>query len=468
MKLLPYMRELETYPVGLHRAWLLIMATTASLITSFEGQTAPVVPLLLEDLDMSLTVWGVMSASSALAGVISGGLAGPLADRIGRVKLLVPALFLSTTACFCMALAGSTTELFVLRMLQHFAEGFAIATIAPLIRDFTPRVGRAFGLGFFTWGPVGANFLGAALAATTLPLFGNAWESQFVLQGAICFVLSVIITATVRDLTPELRAQIIADRSVAEQVDKVTRPAPDSQPPRALDMVRYPHLWAHCLAISLWLFFYLTITWYGQLILTSEFGMSAADASGVMAAFWVLDLLTLLLIGWLSDRLQLRKPFSLAGTVAATILIFYFASLIGEDVSDLHLMITGSAVGIALAVAYAPWLANYSENAEDVEPRLQGTAFAMYRVSIGTITIVLSLAVPAIVEASGGDWKPWLIVSGLAHAMFIPLMFFFKGPWRRSAAERATQALRHRTLGSLTSERAGIAAEDARLDRTGD
>lgn len=470
MGFLPHTRDLGTYPAGSRRVWLLVAATLANLMCSFEGQTAPVLPLLLSELNMSLTLWGMMSAASALVGAVAGVVAGRWCDKVGRVRILVPAMFITTAACFSIALATSPGELFVFRILQNFSEGFAVATTAPLIRDYSPRMGRAFAYGVWTWGPVGANFMGSAIAATTLPMFDNAWQSQFVLQGSISLVLAVLISLTIRDLSPELRAQIIADAEIAKAAARAAAAHPQGDAPatrpRFRELARYPHIWIHCVAISIWLVFYLTITQYGQVILNSEFGLSPAEASEVMAAFWVLDLLTLLIIGWASDRLQLRKPFSLIGTAAAAILVLYFAGLIGEDVSKTHLMITGALIGIALAVAYGPWMANFSENAEDVEPRLQGTAWGMYRMSTGVIGIALAFIVPAVVEASGNEWRPWLLISGVCQALFIPLMFFFKGSWRRSAAQRATQNLRRRTVAAVESSAAATSDSRTPAGRT--
>jgi len=47
-----YVRQLDEYPTGSRRRRILAMAVLASLICSYEGVIAPVVPLLLEDLHM--------------------------------------------------------------------------------------------------------------------------------------------------------------------------------------------------------------------------------------------------------------------------------------------------------------------------------------------------------------------------------------------------------------------------------
>lgn len=65
---LSYVRELDEYPTGARRMKILTMAVLAVLIGSYEAQIAPVVPLLLKDLDMSLATYGAVSGAAAVAG----------------------------------------------------------------------------------------------------------------------------------------------------------------------------------------------------------------------------------------------------------------------------------------------------------------------------------------------------------------------------------------------------------------
>jgi len=164
-----YVRYLDSYPTGRKRAFLLTMAVLASLITSYEAAIAPVVPLLLEDLQMTLPTYGAISAAAAVAGALSGIIAGRLTDKVGRVKLLVPAMLVTALLCFAMTLVTTPGELLTVRCVLSFVDGIAIACTAPLVRDFSPRMGRATAFGFWTWGPVGANFLSAAIAGDRSP-----------------------------------------------------------------------------------------------------------------------------------------------------------------------------------------------------------------------------------------------------------------------------------------------------------
>ncbi|GAB3904534.1 MFS transporter [Microbispora bryophytorum] len=427
---LSYVRELDEYPTGARRMKILTMAVLAVLIGSYEAQIAPVVPLLLKDLDMSLATYGAVSGAAAVAGALASALGGRLTDRIGRVRLLVPLMLLTAVCCFGMTLVHSPRDLLIARIALAFVDGVAMASTAPLVRDFSPRLGRAQAFGFWTWGPVGANFLAAAVAGWTLPIFDDSWRSQFVIMGCFSLVISIVIAFNIADLSPELRAQIQhTERKAADVVD-LTRPA------RVSSLFVRPNIWAHVVGISLWLVLYITLTLFGQTMLVGALGITTAEASTIMACFWSLNLITLIVAGRVSDRTQLRKPITLVGTVAAVLVTAYLAYILGgEGVSSGMLMIVGALLGGSLGVAYAPWMANYSEDAEDVDPRLQGTAWGLFGFLTKAIAVVGLLVIPHVVEAT--SWQTWLVVSLVCLALFAPAVFLFHGPWRREHAVTA-------------------------------
>ncbi|MGY1727416.1 MFS transporter [Geodermatophilus sp. SYSU D01062] len=422
-----YVRRLDTYPTGRRRRRILAMAVLASLICSFEAQIAPVVPLLLDDLGMSLAAYGGISATAMLAGAVAGLIGGRLTDSVGRVRLLVPLMLLTSLLCVATTLVQTPTQLLVARTVLSFVDGVAIASTAPLVRDFSPRMGRATAFAFWTWGPVGANFLAAAIAGATLAAFDDSWRSQFWLMGGVSLVVSLVIAANIAELSPTLRASILQSEQRALGV------ADDARPARPGDLLRSAAVWAHCLGIACWLVTYLTLALYGQTMLVDTFALTTAQASQVMMLFWVLNLGTLVAAGRLSDRLQLRRPFSLGGTLVAlacgVVLIRLMADPAG--VSWTALMVTGVLLGAGLGVAYGPWMANYSENAEDVDPRLQGTAWGLFSFLSKAMAVVVLLVAPRVVDAA--DWRTWMVVSLGAMALFGVAVLFFRGPWRRPA-----------------------------------
>jgi OPA family glycerol-3-phosphate transporter-like MFS transporter len=446
-----YARELTRYPVGARRMRYLLMAVLASLIVNFEGQIAPVVSLLLDDLDMTLATYGLIGAAAVTVGGVSAAIGGRYADRYGRVVFLVPALFLTALCDFAMVLVHTPTQLLIVRCLLLLVEGAAITTTAGLVRDFSPRLGRATAFGFWTWGPVGASFLAAGIAAVTLPIFGD-WRSQFVIIGIIALACSVLITCFIADLSPELRDRAIlseSDMARPAELPAGAQPAAAGTPPETTVPLPDRRLrssrvfWAHVMGMTLWLVWYWTMQIFGPTILVQAFGLSDSQAAAVIAATWALNLFALLAAGWLSDRLQARKPVMLAGALGGLAGITYLIVLVNAGQAGVgQLIVVNALLGALLAAAYAPWMALFSEDVEDLRPDLQATAWGAYGLAVRLMIVVVLLIAPT-VAAGGTGWARWLVVALICNALFVPAIFLFGGGWRpaRRDRRRTTEAV---------------------------
>lgn len=423
-----YARSLDDYPVGRRRYLLLLMAVVASLVASYEAQISPVLPLMLKSLSMSLTTYGAIAAASVVAGAVAAVIGGPLADRWGRVTLLVPALLLTGLCDLAMTLAQNPGQLLLLRCVLSFIEGFAATTTAGLIRDFSPRLGRATAYGFWTWGPVGANFMAAAIAGLTLPIF-LTWQSQFLIMGSISIVLSLIVAFNIADLSPALRATVVHSEAEGRAAGRKAGPADAG---RVRELLGHGHVWAHLIAISSWLVLYETLVYFGPTLLVQSFHISAARAATVMSFFWTLNLGSLILAGWISDRLQLRKPVSLLGAALGTLAMVYLIVRLGATASTVEIAAIGAVMGMFLGVAYGPWMAMFSENLEDIRPSLQATGWGLYGFAVRVMVVLLVLIAPVVVAATHG-WMVWLIIATVFEAAYMPAILAFRGPWRRAA-----------------------------------
>lgn len=431
---LSWTRELDDYPVGGQRRKFLFMAVLASLVCSYEAAIAPTVPLLLPDLHMDLVTYGLITASALIVGAVAGMVAGPLSDKVGRVRILIPMMALTAVLAFTMVLVNTPTHLTIVRCVLAAVEGMAVTTTAPLVRDYSPRMGRAQAFGFWAWGPVGANFISAGIASLTLPMFNNAWQSQFIIIGVLSLIASVVVAFNIADLSPRLRAEVLETEKV------VIEDAEDAPPPKPSTLIANPMVWAHVVGISAFLLLYLTVTGFGQLIITSTFHRSASEASFIMAMFWILNLTTLFLVGRWSDTLRLRRIFSLVFSVLSLLVMIFFAILVGDPTtSTVTLAITGAVLGGAMGAAYSPWMANYSENSEDLDPRLQGLTWGLFYLVVRLASVALTIIAPIVVKQTG-SWQTWIIVCVVGVAVFIVLMPFYKGPWTRAqlAASPAT------------------------------
>lgn len=394
-------RYLLEYPTGARRRVYLGVVVLAVFISAFEGQLAPVLPLLLKDLGMTPSFYGSITAASLVAGALAGYLGGEMVDRIGRVKILIPFAFISAASCLYMAMAPDIFHFTAARISMNFVEGIAMAGTAPLIRDFTPRTGRAQAYALWTWGPVGANFFAAAIAALTLHLFDYSWRAQIYLMAGVAFLGAIIIALILRDLHPDVRRQI-------RDTEGAARESLSGGAGSRSKLLTSRAFWTHVLAISCLYFFLATMNAYAQLMLVEFFGFSVRMASVVAMGFWVANLGASIFFARLSDRLRVRRGMVIGGGISAVVLLstlvtvmFTWPNTPGFLVLGLFVLIGGS-----LGAVFSPWMASFSETVEEIHPEGHGFAFGFNDVIKNLFILTSVLFAPHIAGSLG--WNSWM------------------------------------------------------------
>jgi len=125
--------------------------------------------LILTNLHMSFTVLRLTLAFGALIGAFGSLFAG-LTDRFGRANLVVFGLFF--TAVFVAFVLPAATDKWTFTIegfVVGFVEGVCLVATPALIRDFSPQVGRATAMGFWTSGPVIGSLIVSVVGTATIP-----------------------------------------------------------------------------------------------------------------------------------------------------------------------------------------------------------------------------------------------------------------------------------------------------------
>jgi hypothetical protein len=131
------------------------------------------------------------------------------------------------------------------------------------------------------------------------------------------------------------------------------------------------------------------------------FNRSTPQANGINV--WLAAFLSggLVLAGFLSDWARVRKPFMLVGAICAMVMLGFLIAQTGDPHTGYYanvLVIVLLAVSISLA--YAPWMANYTEQVEAHNPALTASGLAIWG-WILRITVALSfLVLPYVITTS--------------------------------------------------------------------
>ncbi|MED1793003.1 MFS transporter [Brevibacillus nitrificans] len=437
-----FVRELDAYPTGKRRVFLLFVVILANFVANYESQIAPVLSLILKDIGISNPEYGLIVSLSVVAAAFGALLGGPLSDRYGRTLILVPGLLLTVLCVFGMAFVHSFGSLLFMRLLLNFIEGGFIGATAGLVRDFSPRMGRALSFGFWSYGTSGSNFFAALIAGYTLPYFGT-WQSQFYIAGFLSLIVAVFVLFTIHDLSPRLREKVIESSATVEQVngegvhrerafassiDGSTEREDAMTPLQNLRLaMKQKHIWALAIGCTFFLMLYLTLASYGPLILVQAFGYTPARAAFVSQFFWLFSLVTLIVSGYISDKLQLRKLMSLIGVIGMIVVMGIWIMTIHRPISESSMIFLISLMGGSLGFAYSPWMALYSENLEDIHGGIQASGWAVWSFVLRIYAIISAIPLNLIAVRYG--WDTWLWITMMGAILYIPLLCMGKGPW---------------------------------------
>lgn len=157
------------------------------------GLVIPVLPTLMNELGITGTTIGYLTAAFALAQLIVSPFAGRAADKWGRKIMIVTGLFIFGLSEFLFGIGQEIELLFVSRILGGISAAFIMPAVTAFIADITTTDTRPKALGYmsaaistgFIIGPGIGGFL--AEFGTRVPFFFAG------AMGALAAVLSMIL-----------------------------------------------------------------------------------------------------------------------------------------------------------------------------------------------------------------------------------------------------------------------------------
>jgi hypothetical protein len=138
---------------------------------------------------------------------------------------------------------------------------------------------------------------------------------------------------------------------------------------------------------------------FSVIYLTTVFGFSVKDANGLGNWNWGFNVIAVILIGVISDRLRVRKPFMLLGAGAAVVTTILYLLQAGHHPSYYTLAAILAIGSFFLGVAYAPWMASYTETVEARNPALIATGLAIWGWIIRIVVFAAFLVIPLVINS---------------------------------------------------------------------
>ena len=428
-------RELGSYPANGYRIFLLAVVVLANIVftwTVAAGSAATSV--IFPHFGMTL---GYYADLLVVAGVV-GGLASYISswgDRFGRANMVVYGLIINTVfALFALPLAPNKTWFSVFLCILYLADGAIFVGTPALVRDFSPQMSRGLAMGFWTFGPVAGYFVLSAVARAYLPLnvtFAN-WQELNRIAGYAGIVMFVIALLFLKELSPGLRSQSMAElreRALVEAKARGLDLAAATQ--NRWKQMMHVNTVLSPIAINLFLVIYFTAIGFFVFYLPEFLHFSLSSFNGIQEIYWGVNIVTLVIWGWLSDKLRVRKPFMLLGAVGVIVSIVLLMNA-KPGVSFIDMVLILSLMSCFLSCTYGPWFASFTETLEHYNPALIATGSSLYGFATRLVGVPFGLVFPHIVgsplETLSG-WRTWFYICIGCVVVFVPFIFTMHGRW---------------------------------------
>ena len=361
---------------------------------------------------------------------------GPLADRIGRNKVLATTMILMALGTFAIGCIpdehsiGIVAPLLLLaaRLVQGFSTGGEYGNAMTFIAEYAPDRKRGF-LG--SWLEFG-TFTGYLMGAIIVTVAGAAFSDDQLLSWGwrIPFFVALplgVVGVYLRTRLADTPAFVALEKE-AEEREKAMRTGHEFK--QIVSLWRFLLV---CMGLVLaWNVTNYMLTSYMPTYVTSTVpdkqggGVSSTTSQLLQIAVMVVALVTIPLLGMLSDRIG-RKPIVWVGTVGLVVLAMPMVLLIKAQ--------SGVAIFIGLLIM-ALLLICFSATMPSTLPTLfptevRGGALSIaFNISVSLFAGTTSVVVGALVAVTGDlNWPGYyLIIAGLIGAVSI---WFTQEPNRR-------------------------------------
>ncbi len=426
-----FVHEIDEYPSSGKRTGYLALAVLATIVLYYTYFTQTgVTPQILRYFHMSFAYYVAIVIVSNLLGAFAS-LPASRTDQLGRSNVIIYGLLIiGLLVAVGVPLCQTETQFFIVISLLGVVEGAILVATPALVRDFSPQLGRASAMGFWTVGPVAGSLITSIVATNTIEHFLRTyglpgWKSQFIISGGISIIVFLISLVFMKDLSTQLREQLMVSEQDRALVEARARGISTQEVVAAtLHPWRQILKWdlvGSALGISVFLLLYyaasgfFTIFWSTVYRDQTGLNLSTSQANYLNIWFWGADAVALIVFGIISDKLRVRKPLMLIGSIGSIVFLALFALQTDHPFTGFGTLIALEVLLAAfISMTYAPWMAAYTEMVEAKNPALVGTGLALWgwilRLTVGLSFIFLPLVVNSV--------NP--VVDNLAYAQTFP------------------------------------------------
>jgi MFS family permease len=344
-----------------------------------------VVTALITHFHISFRFYMNIIIASEFAGVFAA-LIGQVTDRIGRTWVVIGGLgVVAVIQAFVIPNVAGPWELAVAITAVAGCEGIILVATPALVRDFTPQLGRATAMGFWTVGPAAGVLTASLVASHTLGATSGNWQREFIVSGVAGLVVFALSVLFLRELSPQIRDQVMVTRRDVELIELKARGLDVESATRSpwRQMARSDVV-VPAIALSVLLVLFYTasgffVAYWQTVFHTAQRYFTLPQANGIDTWIWGVTCGSLILFGVLSDLLRVRKPFMVVGALGMLVFTLLLISHTGHANSSYYTMVwVGSGVFFFLGMVFSTWMASFTETVEERNPALTATGLSIW------------------------------------------------------------------------------------------
>ncbi len=411
-----FVHEIDEYPTSGKRTGYLALAVLATIVLYYTYYTQTgVTPNILQDYHMSFSFYVWIVIISNLIGAFAS-LPASKTDRLGRANVIIYGLLIiGLLVAIGVPLASGEWGFAIVICALGLVEGAILVATPAMVRDFSPQVGRASAMGFWTVGPVAGSLVTSIVAASTLDHFLagapiTGWKSQFIISGITSLVVFVVCLVLMKDLSSKLRDQLMVSAQDQALIEAKARGISAQEVLLATTRPwRQIFKWDLALSsfgIAVFLLVYYAASGFFTIFYSTVFlnpngvNFSVSQANHLNEWFWAADAVALIVFGVLSDVLKVRKPFMLIGAIGAIVTLIVFLNQTTHAHTSFYTLVTIEVILAAfLSLAYAPWMAGYTEMVEKKNPALVGTGLALWGWILRLVVGISFIFLPVVIHS---------------------------------------------------------------------
>ena len=161
------------------------------------GLVMPLLPIYARDFGATGMQLGFLTASFAVARLITTFPGGWLADRTGRKKPIILGLFAYSVVMALYGFSQDTSQLILLRGLQGMASGIVWPVISTMVVEMVPPKDRGKAMGLYEMTHFLGMVIGPGLGGVLAGVFTTA--VPFFVCGVLAFLSSILVVFTVQE-----------------------------------------------------------------------------------------------------------------------------------------------------------------------------------------------------------------------------------------------------------------------------